>query len=103
MSWCTWGGCDVSNIRCVITITINSAAGSTSHEVPKPPSQPKVPLSSTAWPNPPRAPGEEVGAQAAMGLLGGGELVAAHRTRVLARQHGSATVEQHPREREHVL
>ncbi len=43
MSRCTRGGSEVSNIRCVSTITVRSCAGSTRHDVPKPPSHPNAP------------------------------------------------------------
>jgi hypothetical protein len=41
MSQCTAGGTGLSNMRWVSTVTTRSQLGSTSHEEPKPPSQPR--------------------------------------------------------------
>src|SRR6202044_933796 len=45
---CTGGGCGLSNIRWVSTMTVRSRTGSASHVVPKPPAQPNAPARGPA-------------------------------------------------------
>ena len=84
-------------------MTIRPAAGSTSQDEPRPPSQPKAPLSCTAWQNDHDWPVKKSGPSPPCAFWARRQLIGAHGRGSRRRQHAAAVAQQHPREREQVI